>query len=114
MHTSELVQKLKLTGAVRPGNVASKAIRQLCAGGVEILDAKEWAGGVANKARNALRDPSRARYTAENQLRFELATEFISRLGDIQRAILASVEKSYQLPEGCLTRLVREATPVEG
>ncbi len=108
MTTSELATLLNLPANTNQRNIASRAIRQHCAGGVELLAAKEWASNVANDARTALHDPSRFRYAAENTAKKDLAEITLTKLSEVQAALLAALETAHKLPSGTLTKYLRD------
>ena len=89
MEAKEIRRKLGLADSLPANRTNAAALRQLCPGGPELLDAKEWAQGIAGRSRDPM-----ARKTAG---------EALQRIRNIERALLAAMEREYELPAGSLT-----------
>lgn len=70
----------------------ARTLRTLCAGGNELVDAKEWAAGVATRTGDGA-----SMRTAEVAL---------EKLHAIELAMLSEVEGRFSLPKGTLTEPV--------
>lgn len=92
MTIQEIITRLQLSPNTISRNLAARAIRQHAAGGSELLDAKEWASGIAVRSHDPV-----ARKIGANCL---------GRLEAIERAMLAALEAHHGLPAGCLVSRV--------
>lgn len=111
MTPTDLASQLELPPNTNSRNLVARALRQHCAGGAELLAAKEWAAGVANTARNALADPRRAAYSAENRARREIAELALAKVLTIEAALIAALERVKSLPPGSLAKYQKGDRP---
>jgi hypothetical protein len=110
---AEIKAALGLPDKTEPSKFANRCLRSQCVGGSELLDAKEWAVGVANGARTALHDPRRSAHAAENQRAVDLAVGFLERLHTVEHALLTALETARGFPPGSITKYLRVRAPGE-
>lgn len=85
----EIKQKLGLPDNLDGKRIRSRAIRECCAGGQELLDAKEWASGIATRSGDAV-----AR---------KIGAEALRKLEVIEAALITALEATHGLPPGSIT-----------
>lgn len=92
MKTHEIKAALGLPANLDSKRLASRALREHCAGGAELLDAKEWAAGIAR--------------TSRDEISAALGEEALVKLRAIEAALLTALEEAKELPRGSLTERI--------
>lgn len=88
MNTVQIKAALGLPENLAAVKIRNRALRLHCAGGGELLDVKEWLGGIMQRSRSDI-----SRNVAESAL---------TRLAVVEAAMCRAIERARGLPPGAL------------